>query len=205
MFKITATWDLKDAGQPAPMALDEQNARLFVACRNPTKLLILNSNDGAEITRLDIGSDAADCAWDPMGRRVYVSCGGGTGGISMLWDKPVIPANTVAETSRLELIKTALAGNVTEPEKAKLLSEQAELKAKVAQIEAFAPQVGWRVEHQVDTAPGARTSVFIPEKRRYIVCAPKLGDQSQGGMPTFVYIYVLPNLTDYNFPQPKSH
>ncbi len=204
-FKTTTTWDLKDATMPAPMALDDQNARLFVACRNPTKLLILNSNDGTEINRLDIGADAADCWWDPMGRRVYVSCGQPGGQISMLWDKPVIPANTATETVRLALIKTLLEGNVAEAEKAKLLREQTELKAKVAQIEAFAPQVGWRVEHQVDTAPGARTSVFIPEKRRYIVCAPKQGDAATGGMPTFVYIYVLPNLTDYNFPQPKSH
>ncbi len=152
-FKITTTWDLKDATMPAPMALDEQNARLFVACRNPTKLLVLNSNTGAEINRVDIGADAADCWWDPMGRRVYVSCGQPGGQISMLRD---------------------VEGKLT-------------------------------VEHQVDTAPGARTSVFIPEKRRYIVCAPKQGDAATGGMPTFVYIYVLPNLNDYNAPQPKSH
>lgn len=148
-FKITTTWNLKDAAQPAPMALDEQNARLFVACRNPTKLLVLNSNDGAEIQRLDIGGDAADCCWDPMGRRVYVSCGEPGGQISMLRD---------------------VQGKLT-------------------------------VEHQVDTAAGARTSIFVPEKRRYIVCAPKQAD-TQGA---FVYIYVLPNLNDHNEPQPKSH
>lgn len=202
-WKITGTWDLKDAGQPAPLAFDDQNSRLFVACRNPTKLLVLNSNDGKELARLDIGGDAADCWWDPMGRRVYVSCGGGNGGISMLWDKPRTTPNTMVQTARLNEIKALL--EKKDPSAEKLTKEQAELTAKVAKIEAFAAETGWRVEHQVDTAPGARTSVFIPEKRRYIVCAPKLGEANQGGMPTFVYIYVLPNMNDYNEPQPKSH
>jgi DNA-binding beta-propeller fold protein YncE len=152
-WKITATWDLKDAAQNFPIALDEQNNRLFVACRNPTQLLILNSNDGKELQRCEIGDDSADCWWDPMGRRVYVSCGRPGGLISMI----------------------------------------REVDGKFS------------VEHQVDTAPGARTSLFIPEKRRYVVVAPKLGDAAQGGMPTFVYIYVLPNMNDHNEPQPKSH
>ncbi len=152
-WKITGTWDLKDAAQNCPLALDEKSNRLFVACRNPTQLLVLNSNDGKEIARAEIGDDAADCWWDPMGHRVYVSCGRPGGQISMI----------------------------------------REVEGK------------FTVEHQVDTAPGARTSLFVPEKRRYIVCAPKLGDANQGGMPTFVYIYVLPNMNDHNEPQPKSH
>ena len=197
-WEIAATWQLKDADQNCPLALDEAGGKLFVACRNPTKLLILDAKDGKELDRQEIGADAADCWWDPIGRRVYVSCGGGTGGVTMVWDKPRTTPNTGVETARLNEIKALL--EQKSPGAEKFTTEQAELNIKVAKIVAFANQTGWLVEHQIDTAPGARTSVFVPEKRRYIVCAPKLGDY-----PAFVYIYILPNAMEHNEPQPKSH
>ncbi len=197
-WEIIATWQLKDAEQPCPLALDDMAGRLFVACRNPTKLLVLDAKDGKELDRQEIGADCADCWWDPIGRRVYASWGGGTGGITMIWDKPRTTPNVAAETARLNEIKLLIEKNPAEAEK--FAKEQADLNARVAKITAFASQTGWFAEHQIDTAPGARTSVFVPEKRRYIVCAPKFGD-----MPTFVYIYVLPNVMEHNEPMPKSH
>jgi DNA-binding beta-propeller fold protein YncE len=151
-WTIEATWQLKDASV-FPMSIDEAAGKLFVCSRNPDVMLVLSLKDGAELARLPIGADAADCWWDAIGRRVYISCGGNQGQISML-----------------RLVDGA-----------------------------------FTVEHAIDTAPGARTSIFIPERRRYIVCAPKLGDAAQGGMPTFVYIYVLPNANEHNAPLPKSH
>lgn len=45
----------------------------------------------------------------------------------------------------------------------------------------------YTLDHQEPTMAGAGTSVLVPERRRLIVCAPKLADQ-----PTFLYFFIIP-------------
>ncbi|HEX8897918.1 MAG TPA: hypothetical protein VF751_04415, partial [Chthoniobacterales bacterium] len=40
--EVTGTWKTGGASANFPMALDEANHRLFIACRNPAKLVVLN-------------------------------------------------------------------------------------------------------------------------------------------------------------------
>lgn len=134
--EVVATWDLKDVKGNYQLALDEVSKRLFVSCRNPAKLLVLDTTDGKEIARLPIGEDADSTWYDAPGKRIYVSCGGGAGEVTMI------------------------------------LQESADK---------------YKVEHNVQTNTGARTSVLVSQKRRFIVAAPSLGDS-----PTFVYIYIIP-------------
>lgn len=82
--EITATWTLKDATGNNAMAFDEPNKRLFVVSRNPGKLIVLDSTDGREITRLDCADDVDDVWFDPRGKRIYASGGGGGGKITMI-------------------------------------------------------------------------------------------------------------------------
>jgi hypothetical protein len=59
------------------LALDATNHRLFVGCRNPAKLLVLNSESGNQIAQVDIDSDTDDVFYDNTSEQIYVSCGGG--------------------------------------------------------------------------------------------------------------------------------
>lgn len=59
------------------MALDEANHRLFIACRTPAKLVVLNTDSGATVTTLDISGDADDVFYDAKRRRLYAICGEG--------------------------------------------------------------------------------------------------------------------------------
>ena len=68
-WEIETTWTLKDATGNYPLTLDEADSKLFVCCRNPAKMLILDMKDGKELDRLTIGEDSADCWWDPIGLR----------------------------------------------------------------------------------------------------------------------------------------
>jgi hypothetical protein len=59
------------------MALDESNHRLFIACRNPAKLIVLNTDSGDTVTTFDISDDADEVFYDAKRHRLYVVCGAG--------------------------------------------------------------------------------------------------------------------------------
>ena len=59
------------------MALDEADHRLFVGCRNPSRLVVLNTDSGDVIAKTDISGDCDDLFYDTKRRRVYAICGAG--------------------------------------------------------------------------------------------------------------------------------
>jgi len=60
-----------------PMALDEPSRRLFIGCRKPAKLVILDSQTGAQVGDVAISDDTDDLFYDARRKRVYISCGEG--------------------------------------------------------------------------------------------------------------------------------
>jgi DNA-binding beta-propeller fold protein YncE len=60
-----------------PIALNEANHRLFVGCRNPQKVLVIDTETGKEITKVDIHGDCDDMLFDTYRKRIYVACGEG--------------------------------------------------------------------------------------------------------------------------------
>ena len=60
-----------------PMALDEPNHRLFVACRKPPRLVILDTETGKPVADLAISGDTDDLFHDAKRKRIYISCGEG--------------------------------------------------------------------------------------------------------------------------------
>lgn len=76
--EVTATWKTDGAFASYPLALDETNHRLFVGCRLPPKIVVLNSDSGAVVTSFKIGGDADDVFYDAARHRLYAICGGGT-------------------------------------------------------------------------------------------------------------------------------
>ena len=80
--KVIATWALGGAGANFPMALDEKNHRLFVACRRPAEMLALNTDSGKVMAHVPCAGDADDLWYDAARKRIYVS--GGQGIISVI-------------------------------------------------------------------------------------------------------------------------
>jgi DNA-binding beta-propeller fold protein YncE len=74
---VVARWRTGDASANFPMALDEANRRLFVVCRRPARLLVLNLDSGAIVTTLPTVGDSDDIFYDSRARRLYVSGGAG--------------------------------------------------------------------------------------------------------------------------------
>jgi hypothetical protein len=59
------------------MALDESAHRLFIGCRSPARLLVLNTESGEEVAKLDLQGDCDDLFFDAVRRQIYASCGEG--------------------------------------------------------------------------------------------------------------------------------
>ena len=59
------------------MALDEANHRLFVGCRLPSKLVVLNTDSGDVVAKIDISGDPDDVFYDAKRHRIYAICGAG--------------------------------------------------------------------------------------------------------------------------------
>ncbi|PYI85184.1 MAG: hypothetical protein DMF09_05940 [Verrucomicrobia bacterium] len=75
--EIVATWKTDLAFGNFPMALDETNHRLFVGCRLPAKLVVLNTESGDVVTKTDISGDPDDVFYDNKRHRIYAICGAG--------------------------------------------------------------------------------------------------------------------------------
>lgn len=79
--KVTASWRTGGATANYPMALDEADHRLFVVCRHPARLLVLDTSTGTIIAKLPVVGDSDDAFYDPARKRIYAI--GGEGAISI--------------------------------------------------------------------------------------------------------------------------
>ena len=79
---VTARWPAQGCGGNYPMALDEAAARLFVGCRRPAKLAMVDTKSGSFVSSADIVGDTDDLFYDEARHRLYVV--GGEGFIDVL-------------------------------------------------------------------------------------------------------------------------
>jgi len=75
--EVVATWKTDLAFANFPMALDEANHRLFIGCRIPSKLVVLNTDSGDVVAKIDISGDPDDVFYDSKRHRIYATCGAG--------------------------------------------------------------------------------------------------------------------------------
>ncbi len=59
------------------MALDTVHRRLFIGCRHPSELLVIDINTGKKVMSIGIDGDTDDVFYDQNSKLLYVSCGGG--------------------------------------------------------------------------------------------------------------------------------
>jgi DNA-binding beta-propeller fold protein YncE len=81
-FNVVATWPVALAQANFPMAIDESGHRLFIGCRKPARLLVLDTATGKTITSVPVAADADDVFYDATAKHIYVS--GGEGYVSIV-------------------------------------------------------------------------------------------------------------------------
>ncbi len=122
--EVIAVWKTDGALGNFPMALDEDNHRLFIGCRIPSKLIVFNTESGDKLAKIDISGDADDIFYDSKRHRIYAICGAG----------------------KIDIIEQTDANN-------------------------------YKALTKIDTADGARTGLFVPERDTLFVAVPHRGNQ----------------------------
>ncbi|HEY4051249.1 MAG TPA: YncE family protein, partial [Acidobacteriaceae bacterium] len=99
---VVASWTTDDSHSNFPMALDEADGRLFVVCRKPAVLLVLDTRSGAIVAKLPIVGDSDDVFYDQKHKRIYAS--GGEGAIAVYQQQD---ADHYSKIAQLETVKGA--------------------------------------------------------------------------------------------------
>jgi len=74
---VIETWPMEKFQANFPMALDETNHRLFIGCRKPARLVVLDTATGKPVADMVISGDIDDLFYDARLKRLYLSCGEG--------------------------------------------------------------------------------------------------------------------------------
>ena len=70
---MVGQWQTDGAQANFPMALDEAHHRLFVICRKPAVILVLNTESGALVAKVPTVGDSDDVFYDEARKRIYAS------------------------------------------------------------------------------------------------------------------------------------
>jgi DNA-binding beta-propeller fold protein YncE len=74
-MKVINKWPTAPGGSPVGMSMDPVQRRLFIGCRKPQKLVIMDANDGKVLADLPIGAGVDATKFDGD---AFASCGDGT-------------------------------------------------------------------------------------------------------------------------------
>jgi DNA-binding beta-propeller fold protein YncE len=72
-LKVKAHWPIAPAGAPAPITMDREHRRLFVAGREPAMLVVMNADSGKVIQSFPISNGADADVYDSRSGLIFVS------------------------------------------------------------------------------------------------------------------------------------
>jgi hypothetical protein len=126
------TWPLQGAEANFPLALDETHHRLFVGVRTPPMLMVMDTESGKEIARVQSVGDADDLFYDAQHRRIYIA--GGEGFLSIVAQEDADHYTPVATIPTASGARTAL----WVPERGQLLLAVPHRGTQGAEIRVYA-------------------------------------------------------------------
>jgi DNA-binding beta-propeller fold protein YncE len=131
---LVTTWPITAGLENVPMQYDESTHRLFVATRKPSRLVVVNTDTGKEVTSLPTADSVDDLAYDPALHRLYVpggNLGGAVGAVTVIHQTDAdhyevignVPTKPGARTARLvpELNKYYVSVSTKDPQEAQIL------------------------------------------------------------------------------------
>jgi DNA-binding beta-propeller fold protein YncE len=74
--KVISRWPVAPGGHPVGMSMDRNSHRLFIGCRNPQKLVVMNSENGKIEAALPIGAGVDATGF--YGGQAFASCRDGS-------------------------------------------------------------------------------------------------------------------------------
>ena len=106
---VVQTWPVTAGKDNVPLQYDEATHRLFLATRKPSKLVVVNADNGKEVRSLDVADYVDDLAYDSAHHRLYLPGGGGNGAVTVVEQSgaddykiiATVPTKPGAKTARL--------------------------------------------------------------------------------------------------------
>ena len=106
---VVETWPVTAGKDNVPLQYDEATHRLFLATRKPSKLVVVNADNGKQVASLDVADYVDDLAYDSAHHRLYLPGGGGNGAVTVVEQHgaddykivATIPTKPGAKTARL--------------------------------------------------------------------------------------------------------
>ena len=74
---VVAKWPNSGASGNYPMALNENDRRLFTVYRSPSQLFVFDTNTGSPVAKLNVVNDADDIWFDAKNKQIYLTGGEG--------------------------------------------------------------------------------------------------------------------------------
>jgi hypothetical protein len=130
---VSGSWGTGGPLANYPMALNEQDRRLFVVTRLPARLIVMDTEQGKRIVSLPTIGDCDDVFYDERRHRIYII--GGEGGISIFQRRD---ADHYDELSRVKTVSGARTGFFS-PELDKLYVAVRKHNSQSAEIRVYAP------------------------------------------------------------------
>jgi DNA-binding beta-propeller fold protein YncE len=96
---LAGSWKITRAGNNVPLAFAEPYNLLFVACRVPGRLVILNGESGKELADLAADAGADDLFYDAELHRIYLIAGSGAVDTYQVDSNKTVHALAVTHTS----------------------------------------------------------------------------------------------------------
>ncbi len=75
-MKVLDKWPVAPGGSPVGMAMDREKHRLFIGCRKPQKMIVMDADNGKVLADLPIGAGVDATAFDDG--NAFASCRDGT-------------------------------------------------------------------------------------------------------------------------------
>lgn len=105
---VVQTWPITAAKENVPMQYDETNHRLFVVTRKASKLIVVDTDTGKEVTSLSVPDFVDDLAFDSEQHRLYAIAGGGEGALSVIAQRNADSYQVIANVPTRPGAKTGL-------------------------------------------------------------------------------------------------
>jgi DNA-binding beta-propeller fold protein YncE len=104
---VVQTWPVTAGKDNVPLQYDEATHRLFLATRKPSKLVVVNADNGKEVANLDVADYVDDLAFDPAHHRLYIPGGGGNGAVTVVEQRGADNYQVIATIATKPGAKTA--------------------------------------------------------------------------------------------------
>ena len=106
---VVETWPVTTAKDNVSMQFDEATHRLFIVTRKPSRLIVVNTDNGKEVANLTVADYVDDLAFDAAHHRLYLPGGGGAGAVTVVQQRDAdnyqviatIPTKPGAKTGKL--------------------------------------------------------------------------------------------------------